>query len=162
MDLFFGLYFNFRSAKTEINKNINKRFNLINLERSDALKRQKYDTWLAMWLNHFEIDVIWETFREFLKVNSHISVFWGFWWISVISLFSFLGIGLKTKTRKPRKMFSFLFFSSQAISNGFLCKYFIIFNGRYCNYLVYLLFPWFPWFPWFRPGRLKHRPRNVK
>ena len=44
MDLFFDLYFNFVSAKTEINKNNKKRFNLINLKRSDALKRQKYDT----------------------------------------------------------------------------------------------------------------------
>ena len=44
MDLFFDLYLNFLSAKTEINKNNNKRFNLINLKRSDALKRQKYDT----------------------------------------------------------------------------------------------------------------------
>ena len=78
MDLFFHLYFNFLSVKTVINKNNNKWLNLINLERSDALKRQKYDTWLAIWLNHFDIEVIWEAFREFLKLNSHMSVFWGF------------------------------------------------------------------------------------
>ena len=107
MDLFFDLYFNFLSVKTEINKKNNKRPNLINLEGSDALKRQKYDTWIAMWLNHFEIDVIWTAFKGFLKLHSHISVFWGFSWISVISEFSFLGIGLKTKTRKSRKIFSF-------------------------------------------------------
>ena len=41
MDLFFDLYFNFLSVKTEINKNNNERLNLINLKRSDALKRQK-------------------------------------------------------------------------------------------------------------------------
>ena len=44
VDLFFDLYFNFLSVKTEINKNDNKRLNLINLEVSDALKRQKHDT----------------------------------------------------------------------------------------------------------------------
>ena len=109
MDLFFDLYFNFLSAKTEINKNNNKRLNLINLDGSKALKRQKYDTWLAISLDHFEIDVIWEAFREFLKLNSHISVFWSFWWISVISEFSLLGIGLKTKTRELPKIFSFFF-----------------------------------------------------
>ena len=58
VNLFFDLYFNFLSVKTEINKNNNKRLNLINLKRSDALKRQKYDTSLTMLLNHFEIDVI--------------------------------------------------------------------------------------------------------
>ena len=42
--LFFDLYFKFLSVKTEINKKNNKRLNLINLEGSDALKRQKYDT----------------------------------------------------------------------------------------------------------------------
>ena len=105
MHLFFDLYFNFVSVKIEINKKNNKRLNWINLEGSDALKRQKYDTWIAMWLNHFEIDVIWTAFKGFLKLHSHISVFWGFSWISVISEFSFLGIGLKTKTRKSRKIF---------------------------------------------------------
>ena len=44
VDLFFDLYFKFLSVKTEINKKNNKRLNLINLEGSDALKRQKYDT----------------------------------------------------------------------------------------------------------------------
>ena len=44
VDLFFDLYFNFLSVKTEINKKNNKRLKLINLERSGALKRQKYDT----------------------------------------------------------------------------------------------------------------------
>ena len=44
VDVFFDLYFNFLSVKTEINKKNNKRLNLINLEGSDALKRQKYDT----------------------------------------------------------------------------------------------------------------------
>ena len=105
--LFFNLYFNFLRVKTEINKKNNKRLNWINVEGSDALKRQKYDRWIAMWLNHFEIDVIWTAFKGFLKLHSHISVFWGFSWISVISEFSFLGVELKTKTWKSRKIFIF-------------------------------------------------------
>ena len=95
---FFDLYFNFLSVKTEINKKNNKRLNLINLEGSDALKRQKYDTWIAIWLNHFQNNVIWTVFKEVLELHSYTSVFWSFSWISEISEFSFLGIGLKTKT----------------------------------------------------------------
>ena len=104
MDLFFDLCFNFLSVKTEINKKNNKRLNLINLEGSDALKRQKYNTWIAMWLNHFENDVIWIAFQLFLKLRSHITVLWRFCRISLISEFSFLGIGLKTKTGKSPKI----------------------------------------------------------
>ena len=77
VNLFFDLYFNFLSVKTEINKNNNKRLNLIHLEGSDVFKRQKYDTWLTVWLDHFEIDVIWAAFQEFLKLHYHIPVFWG-------------------------------------------------------------------------------------
>ena len=104
VDLFFSLCFNFLSVKTGINKKNNKRLNLINLEGSDALKRQKYDTWIAMWLNHFENNVISTAFKRFLEFHSYISVFWGFSRISVIYEFSLLGIGLKTKTRKSRKI----------------------------------------------------------
>ena len=107
VNLFFDLYFNFLSVKTEINKNNNKRLNLIHLEGSDVFKRQKYDTWLTVCLDHFETDVIWAAFQEFLKLHYHISVFWGFWWLCMISEFSFLGIGLKTKTWKSRKIFTF-------------------------------------------------------
>ena len=39
-----------------------------------------------------------------LKLHSHISILWTFCGISVITKFSFFGIGLKTKTRKSRKM----------------------------------------------------------
>ena len=67
---------------------------------SDALKRQKYDTWIAIWLNHFENNVIWTVFKGVLELHYYISVFWFFSGISMISEFSFLGIGLKTKTRK--------------------------------------------------------------
>ena len=104
VNLFFGLYFNFLIVKTEINKKNNKRLNLINLEGSDALKRQKYDTWIRMRLNHFENDVIWTVFKLSLKLHSHITVLWRFCRIPVISGFSFLGIGLKTKARKSRKI----------------------------------------------------------
>ena len=104
VDLFFSLCFNFLSVKTGINKKNNKRLNLINLEGSDALKRQKYDTWIAMWLNHFENNVISTVCKTFLEFHSYISVFWGFSWISVIYEFSLLVIGLKTKTRKSRKI----------------------------------------------------------
>ena len=74
-DVFFDLYFNFLSVKTEINKKNNKRLNLINLAGSDALKKQKYDTWIAMWLNHFENNVIWTVFKGVLELHSYISVF---------------------------------------------------------------------------------------
>ena len=107
VDLFFDPHFNFLSVKTEINKKNNKRLNLINLEGSDALKRQKYDTWIAVWLNNFENDVIWTTFQLFLRLRFHITVLWRFCRISLISKFSFLGIGFKTKSQKPRKIFIF-------------------------------------------------------
>ena len=103
-DLFFDLYFNVLSVETEINKKNNKRLILINLEGSDALKRQKHHTWIAMWLNNFENNVIWTVFKLFLKLHSHITVLWSFCKISVISEFSFLGISLKTKTWKSWKI----------------------------------------------------------
>ena len=100
IDLFFEHYFNFLGAKIKINKNV---LNLINLDGLEAFKRQKYETWIAMCLNHFENDVIWTAFQLFLKLHSHVTVLWRFCRISKISEFSFLGIGLKTKTRKSRK-----------------------------------------------------------
>ena len=72
----------------------------INLEQSDALKTHDLQ---CGWINLR----LMSAFQDFLKLHSHISVFWGFRRISVISEFSFLGIGLKTKTRKSRKTFSF-------------------------------------------------------
>ena len=60
--------------------------------------------WLAMWLNDFEFDVIWTAFQLFLKLHSHITVLWRFCRISEISEFLLLGIGLKMKTRKSRKI----------------------------------------------------------
>ena len=89
-------FFNCLSIKTDINKN---GLNLIYSEGSKAFKTQIAAAWLAMWLNHCNFDVIWTIFLGFLKLRTHISVFRGFWWVSVISEFSFLGIALKTKTR---------------------------------------------------------------
>ena len=80
-----------------------------------AFKYQSAAAWLATWLDHFEIDVVWTVFKEFLKLHTHISVFWGFWWISGISEFSILGIGHKTKTRKSRKIFIFWFIALQCM-----------------------------------------------
>ena len=57
-----------------------------------------------MWLNHFENDVTWTALQLFLKLHSHITVLRRFCRISEISKFSFLGLGLKTKTRKSRKI----------------------------------------------------------
>ena len=100
MNLFFHHYFNNLNAKTKTNK---KLLNLVNLDGL-ALKRQKYDIWIAMWLKHFENDVIWTAFQLFLKLHSHITVFWRFCRIPKISKFSILGTGLKTKTRKSWKI----------------------------------------------------------
>ena len=86
---------------------------------SKAFKPQIPATRLAMWLNDFEFDVVWTVFQLLLMLHSHISVLWPFCRISVIYEFSFLSIGLKTKPRKSRKIFIFLVFSSQAVSNGF-------------------------------------------
>ena len=77
VDLFFDLYFNFLSVKTEINKNNNERLNLINLDGSEALKRQIPATWSAMRLNHFEM----MSFKQY---------FIGFW--SYILTFQYFGI----------------------------------------------------------------------
>ena len=99
----FDHYFNFVSTKTEIYK---YEFNLINLDGLEALKKQLTVTWLGIWLNHIEMYVIWRTSQLFLKLDSHISVLGYFCRISVISEFSFLGIGITTKPRKLRKKFT--------------------------------------------------------
>ena len=106
VDVFFDHCFNFLSVKTDI---VKKDIKLINPGGSKAFKTQIPATRLAMWLNGFEFDVIWAAFQLLLKLHSHISVLWPFCRISVISEFSFLGIGLKTKTRKSRKVFIFGF-----------------------------------------------------
>ena len=72
----------------------------------------------------------------------------------MLSKFSYLGVGLKAKTWKSRKIFILQYFP-QILSNLLLCFSFFIFIARICNSLVQVLFPWFPWFsqfPSFRPG----------
>ena len=111
VDLFFDHSFNCLS-ENYINKN---RLNLIYSEGSKAFKTQLAAAWLPMWLDHFEIDVVWTVFKDLLKLHTHISVFWSFWWISVISEFSLLDIGHKTKTRKSQKIFIFWFIALQCM-----------------------------------------------
>ena len=91
------------------------RLNLIYSEGSKAFKTQLAATWLAMSLNLFEIDVVWTVIKGFFKLHTHILVFWGFWWISGISEFLFLGIGHKTRTRKSWKIFIFWFITLQCM-----------------------------------------------
>ena len=55
VNLIFDHYFIFLSVKTDTNKN---GLNLINLEVSEAVKRDIPATRLAMCLNHFDFDVI--------------------------------------------------------------------------------------------------------
>ena len=55
MNLLFYHCFKFLSTKTEIYKN---KFNLINQDGLEALKRQIPGTGLGIWLNHIEIHVI--------------------------------------------------------------------------------------------------------
>ena len=43
-------------------------------KNTEAFKTQKYDTLVAMWLNHFENDVTWTALQLFLKLHSHITV----------------------------------------------------------------------------------------
>ena len=133
--------------------------NLINLDGFEAFKRQTPGTWLEICVNHFEFDVIWRTSQLLLKLHSHNSVLWRFCNISVLPEFSYLGVGLKIKTQKSRKIFILLGFFSQTLSNLLLCFSFFIFMARIFNFLVQLLFPWFPWFPrfpGFRPGGVDH------
>ena len=74
LDLCYDHYFNFWRVKYDISKN---ELNLINLERSEALKRQIPATWSAMRLNHFEM----MSFKQY---------FIGFW--SYILTFQYFGI----------------------------------------------------------------------
>ena len=105
--------------------------NLINLDGFEAFKRQTSGTWLEICVNHFEFDVIWRTSQLLLKLHSHNSVLWRFCNISVLPEFSYLGVGLKMKTQKSRKIFILLFF--------FLKRYQICF----CVFLSLFLWPEF-------------------
>ena len=130
MNLFFHNCFNFLSPETKINKNM---LNLINLDGFEAFKRQTPGTWLEICVNHFEFDVIWRTSQLLLKLHSHNSVLWRFCNISLLSEFSYLGVGLKMKTQKSRKILILLFFFF------FLKRYQI----RFCVFLSLFLWPEF-------------------
>ena len=87
------------SIKTDINRN---GFNLIYSKGSKAFKTQLAAAWFAMWLNHCNFDVNWTMFPGFLKLRIHNSVFRGFWWVSVISEFSFRAQNENQETTKNR------------------------------------------------------------
>ena len=72
----------------------------------DIYKERGWENgWLILRFMWFE-----EHLNFFLKIHFHILVVWLFCRISVISEFSFLGIGLKTKTQIARKIFIFQLF----------------------------------------------------
>ena len=58
---------------------------------------------ISNWLKHCKYDVIWTAFQLFFKLDSHIAVLSHFCRLSMISEFSFLGIGINAKIRKSRK-----------------------------------------------------------
>ena len=143
--LFFDKGLKFSSVKTEMSKS---GLSLINLQGSKAFTRQLPSTWLAMWLSHFDFDVILTAFQVILKTyslhrkSSYSELFWylrispysvrlrenagkmrtritpntdTFYAVTLIfhyhnvsveltrfSKFSFMGMGLKTKIRRPR------------------------------------------------------------
>ena len=71
VDLFFGHYFNFLSTKTKIYK---YKFNFINLDRLEALKRQALGSWLGILLNHIDIYVFWRISQVFEAAFSYFSI----------------------------------------------------------------------------------------
>ena len=106
INLFFDHYFNFLSVKTEINK---KKQTQINKSRGVRI------FWKTkIWHIVSKVaELFWErchlnNISRVLEITfSYFSILGGLCRISVISEFSFLGIGLKTKTRKSRKIFMF-------------------------------------------------------
>ena len=122
VDLFFDHYFNFLSAKTEINK---RELNLINLDGLEALGRQICSTFGTVWII---LRFMWfeEHLNCSLKLHCYILVLRLFCRISVISELSLLGIGLKTKPRIPRKIFIFQLFLLKLYQIHF-CVWFSLF-----------------------------------
>ena len=68
-----------------------------------------------------------EHISSVLKLHPHIAVLWCFCKISVTSEVSFLGVVLKTKTRKSRKIFIYLFFLLRLYQIDF-CVYISLFS----------------------------------
>ena len=122
VDLCFDHCFNCLSVKTDINKN---GLNLVYSEGSKAVKTQIAAACLAMWLNHCTFDVIWTTFLGFLKLRTHISVFWdGFPWFPS---FRFWVYGSK---RKPGNYGKSLFL-------GYKAEMLVdLFHDHYFNFLI--------------------------
>ena len=109
--LCFDHYFSCLSVKTDISKN---RLNLIYSEVLKAFKTHCMTSNVAEsfldWCRLNSISTVLRatfSFQLLLELYSPILVLWRFCRISVISEFSFLGVKLKRKTRKPRKIFIF-------------------------------------------------------
>ena len=132
VDLFFYHYFNFLSAKTKINKS---QLNLINLDGSEAPKRQICSTlgtgWIILRFTWFE-----EHLNCFSKLHSYILVLWLSCRISVVSELSFFGERAQNKNPDTAENLYFPAFSSQTLLNSVLCLSFFIFIGRIYNFLV--------------------------
>ena len=118
--LFFDHYFNFLSAKTEINKN---ELNLI--DGLEDLKRRicgyvicrTSQLLFEATLSYFSIVAVLYNFRD-------------------LRVFAF---GYRTQNENPdtaRENFYYSAFSSQSLSNSLLCLSFFIFVGRICNSLA--------------------------
>ena len=95
MNLFFDHYFNFLSAKTQINKKVN----LINLDGLEVILKENYLVpdweydWIILRLIWFEEHL--NSFWCYILIFQYYGCFLEFF---VISESSFLGVRLKTKT----------------------------------------------------------------
>ena len=117
MNLFFDHYFNFLSAKTQINKKVN----LINLDGLEVILKENYLVpdweydWIILRLIWFEEHL--NSFWCYILIFQYYGCFPEFF---VIFEFSVLGVRLKTKTQKSQKIFFFFsFFFSNFIKVTF-------------------------------------------
>ena len=117
MNLFFDHYFNFLSAKTQINKKVN----LINLDGLEVILKENYLVpdweydWIILRLIWFEEHL--NSFWCYILIFQYYGCFLEFF---VIFEFSVLGVRLKTKTQKSQKIFFFFsFFFSNFIKVTF-------------------------------------------
>ena len=117
MNLFFDHYFNFLSAKTQINKKVN----LINLDGLEVILKENYLVpdweydWIILRLKWFEEHL--NSFWCYILIFQYYGCFLEFF---VIFEFSVLGVRLKTKTQKSQKiLFFFSFFFSNFIKVTF-------------------------------------------
>ena len=117
MNLFFDHYFNFLSAKTQINKKVN----LINLDGLEVILKENYLVpdweydWIILRLIWFEEHL--NSFWCYILIFQYYGCFLEFF---MIFEFSVLGVRLKTKTQKSQKiLFFFSFFFSNFIKVTF-------------------------------------------